>query len=74
MAGRSSRNSVGVRFLAIVEDGGVSSPVITAAGKEWIGPFTGLSQSQFRKLVRVIAERGGTEIADGRQRRQWALE
>ncbi|TMQ93643.1 IS5/IS1182 family transposase, partial [Actinomadura soli] len=31
--------------------------VITAARQEWIGPFTGLSPRQFRKLVGVVAER-----------------
>ncbi|TMQ79508.1 IS5/IS1182 family transposase [Actinomadura soli] len=47
--------------------------VITAARQEWIGPFTGLSPRQFRKLVGVVAERGGAQIADGRPGRQWAL-
>ncbi|GAA2437354.1 hypothetical protein GCM10010191_60260 [Actinomadura vinacea] len=47
--------------------------VITAAQQEWIGPFTGLSPRQFRELVRVVAERGGTQIADRRPGRQWAL-
>ncbi|WP_344598857.1 transposase family protein, partial [Actinomadura vinacea] len=44
-----------------------------AAQPEWISPFTGLSPRQFRKLVRVVAERGGTQIADGRPGRPWAL-
>jgi len=47
--------------------------VITASRSEWIGPFTGLQPGQFRKLVRVVAQRGGDEIADGRPGRQWAL-
>jgi hypothetical protein len=47
--------------------------VITAAEQEWIGPFTGLSVRRFRKLVRVVAERGGAQIADGRPGRPWAL-
>jgi hypothetical protein len=47
--------------------------VITAAQPGWIGPFTGLSPRQFRKLVRVVAERGGPQIADGRPGRPWAL-
>lgn len=47
--------------------------MITAVQQEWIGPFTGLSPRQFRKLVRVVAERGGTQIADRRPGRQWAL-
>ena len=40
---------------------------------EWIAPFTGLQPGQFRKLVRLVAQRGGDEIADGRPGRQWAL-
>jgi hypothetical protein len=47
--------------------------VITASRSEWIAPFTGLEPGQFRKLVRVVAQRGGDEIADGRPGRQWAL-
>ena len=39
--------------------------VITASRSEWIAPFTGLEPGQFRKLVRVVAQRGGDEIADG---------
>jgi hypothetical protein len=40
--------------------------VITAAHTEWIFPFTGLQPAQFRRLVRLVAERGGEGIADGR--------
>ncbi|MBB4910633.1 hypothetical protein H4W32_001668 [Actinophytocola algeriensis] len=47
--------------------------MITASRPEWIAPFTGLEPGQFRKLVRVVAQRGGDEIADGRPGRQWAL-
>lgn len=47
--------------------------VITASRSEWIAPFTGLEPGQFRKLVGVVAQRGGDEIADGRPGRQWAL-
>ncbi|HEX6354423.1 MAG TPA: IS5/IS1182 family transposase, partial [Actinophytocola sp.] len=47
--------------------------VITASRSEWIAPFTGLEPGQFPKLVRVVAARGGDEIADGRPGRQWAL-
>jgi hypothetical protein len=47
--------------------------VITASRSEWIAPFTGLEPGQFRKLVRVVAQRGGDKIADGRPGRQWAL-
>jgi hypothetical protein len=55
----------------IVED--VAVQVISAARPEWIHPFTGLKPVQFRRLVRVVAQRGGDEIADGRPGRQWAL-
>lgn len=48
--------------------------VITAAQSEWIFPFTGLQPAQFRKLVRLVAERGGDGVADGRPGRQWALD
>jgi hypothetical protein len=47
--------------------------VVSASRSEWIAPFTGLQPGQFRKLVRVVAERGGTTIADGRSGRQWRL-
>jgi hypothetical protein len=47
--------------------------VITASRSERVAPFTGLAPGQFRKLVRLVAERGGDEIADGRPGRQWAL-
>lgn len=48
--------------------------VISASRSEWIAPFTGLEPGQFRKLVRLVAQRGGDEIADGRPGRQWRLE
>lgn len=35
--------------------------------------FTGLSQRQFGKLVRIVARRGGDAVADGRPGRQWCL-
>jgi hypothetical protein len=47
--------------------------VISAARPEWIHPFTGLQPAQFRRLVRLVAQRGGDAIADGRPGRQWAL-
>lgn len=56
----------------IIEDARVQ--VITAADPEWIFPFTGLQPAQFRKLVRLVAERGGDAIADGRPGRQRALD
>ena len=40
--------------------------VISAARPEWIHPFTGLHPTQFRRLVRLVAQRGGDAIADGR--------
>ncbi|MEW2386583.1 transposase family protein [Micromonospora sp. NPDC047707] len=48
--------------------------VITSAHPEWIFPFTGLTPAQFRRLVRLVAKRGGDSIADGRPGRQWALD
>jgi hypothetical protein len=57
--------------LAIIDD--VSVQVISAARLEWIHPFTGLQPAQFRRLVRLVAQRGGDQIADGRPGRQWSL-
>ncbi len=48
--------------------------VISAARPDLIHPFTGLRPAQFRRLVRLVAARGGGEIADGRPGRQWALD
>ncbi len=48
--------------------------VISAARPEWIHPFTGLQPAQFRRLVRLVAQRGGDTIADGRPGRPWALD
>jgi hypothetical protein len=56
----------------IVKD--VRVQVISAARPELIHPFTGLKPAQFRRLVRLVAARGGDEIADGRPGRQWALD
>lgn len=56
----------------IIEDAWVQ--VISAARQEWILPFAGLTPAQFRKLVRLVAERGGDGSADGRPGRQWALD
>jgi hypothetical protein len=56
----------------IVDDAAVQ--VISAARPEWIHPFTGLTPAQFRRLVRLVAQRGGEQIADGRPGRQWALD
>jgi hypothetical protein len=39
--------------------------VISAARPEWIHPFTGLKPAHFRRLIRLIAHRGGEAIADG---------
>jgi hypothetical protein len=55
----------------IIED--VRAQVISAACPEWIAPFTGLRPARFRKLVRLVAQRGGEAIADGRPGRPWAL-
>src|SRR5256885_6507111 len=56
----------------VVDDAGVQ--VISASRAEWIHPFTGLKPAQFRRLVRVVAARGGDGVADGRPGRQWALD
>lgn len=48
--------------------------VISVSRPEWIHPFTGLQPTQFRRLVRLVAQRGGDTIADGRPGRQWALD
>ncbi|SDJ04515.1 Helix-turn-helix of DDE superfamily endonuclease [Actinokineospora alba] len=48
--------------------------VISASRSEWIVPFTGLEPGQFRKLVRVVAQRGGEQVTDGRPGRQWRLD
>ncbi len=48
--------------------------VITSARPEWIFPFTRLQPVQFRRLVRLVAERGGDAITDGRPGRQWSLD
>jgi len=37
--------------------------VISAADEQWIHPFTGYSRDSFRKLVRLVAKRGGDQIA-----------
>ncbi|ABW12327.1 hypothetical protein Franean1_2906 [Parafrankia sp. EAN1pec] len=44
----------------------VGVQVISAADPQWIFPFTGLKPTQFRRLVRLVAQRGGDRIADGR--------
>ena len=67
-----SRNPGVCLWRMVGQDAGVQ--VITAARPEWIFPFTGLQPVQFRKLVRLVAERGGEGIADGRPGRQWALD
>jgi len=47
---------------------------LSASRQELIHPFTGLSPAQFRKLVRLVAARGGAAITDGRPGRPWALD
>ncbi len=39
--------------------------VFSASRPELIHPFTGLRPVQFRRLVRLVARRGGDAIADG---------
>src|SRR3954447_807552 len=48
--------------------------LLSASRPDLIHPFTGLRPAQFRKLVRLVAARGGQAIADGRPGRPWALE
>ncbi len=48
--------------------------VISAARPELIHPFTELRPAQFRQLVRLVAVRGGDQVADGRPGRQRALD
>ncbi len=48
--------------------------MISTARPEWIFLFTGLRPAQFRRLVRLVAERGGESIAEGRPGRQRALD
>src|SRR3954449_7240040 len=47
--------------------------MLSTSRQELIHPFTGLRPAQFRKLVRLVAHRGGEAIADGRPGRPWAL-
>ncbi len=47
--------------------------MLSTSRQELIHPFTGLQPAQFRKLVRLVAARGGDAIADGRPGRPWAL-
>ena len=47
--------------------------LLTVARPDLIPLFTGLSARQFRRLVTVVARRGGPVIADGRPGRQWCL-
>lgn len=44
--------------------------VISADRDEWVPVFTGLSVRQFRKLVRIVARRGGEQTGTGRR---WGL-
>jgi hypothetical protein len=40
--------------------------VIRADRDEWVPVFTGLSVRQFRRLVRIVAGRGGEQTGTGR--------
>ncbi len=51
----------------------IDGQVFSASRPELIHPFTGLQPAQFRRLVRLVARRGGDTIADGRPGRPWAL-
>lgn len=47
--------------------------VVSAADPQWIFPFTGLKPVQFRRLVRLVAERGADSVVEGRPGRPWSL-
>jgi hypothetical protein len=44
--------------------------VISADRVEWVPVFTGLPVRRFRKLVRIVAGRGGEQTGTGRR---WGL-
>ena len=46
---------------------------MSAGRAEGVPVFTGLSVGQFRKLVAIVAARGGERVIDGRPGRQWGL-
>src|SRR3954470_10332352 len=48
--------------------------LLSAARPDLIHPFTGLQPAQFRKLVALVAARGGEAVADGRPGRPGALD
>ncbi len=60
-----SRNPVPGRAGPVVGHVAVVQ-VIAASPPAWIAPFTGLQPGRFRKVVRLVANRSGDEIADGR--------
>jgi hypothetical protein len=47
--------------------------VITAERPELVELFAGISPRAFRKLVATVARRGGRQVADGVNGRQWSL-
>jgi hypothetical protein len=53
----------------LIDDHGVEQ-VISADRPEWVPVFSGLSVRQFRKLVRIVAGRGGEQTGTGRR---WGL-
>jgi hypothetical protein len=53
----------------VIDDLGVEQ-VISAERSEWVQVSTGLSVRVFRKLVRVVAGRGGERTGSGRR---WGL-
>jgi hypothetical protein len=52
---------------------GLGVQLLSVSRPELIPLFTGLSERQFGKLVKVVARRGGDAVADGRPGRQWSL-
>lgn len=47
--------------------------VITAERPELVELFAGIPPQAFRKLVATVARRGGRQVADGVNGRQWSL-
>jgi len=47
--------------------------VVSAADPQWIFPLSGLMPAEFRRLVRLVAERGAATVVDGRPGRPWSL-
>jgi Helix-turn-helix of DDE superfamily endonuclease len=51
----------------------VQQQVLSASRPELIEPFTGLAPRTFRRLVAQVERRGGRQVADRVNGRQWSL-